>query len=101
MEKVIGLTLREEIKMNKWYDILKGKRITSIGIKAFDAVMADRQERTMSTILSEIQKWMQENRPKSAQAYTPTRGQLSQHISKRRDIQREEKRKDVVFYRKV
>ena len=99
-EKAIGLIARRETKLNKWYDILKGKRISAIGIKAFDAVMADRQERTMSVILSEIKYWFQQNRPDSAQGYIPTRNQLGQHISKRRDIQREVRR-DTVFYRKV
>ena len=84
----------------EWFGILKAKRISAIGIKAFDAVMSDGKERTMSVILSETKKWMQENRPESAQSYAPTRGQLSQYIGKRRDIQKEQKQK-ANFYRKV
>ena len=84
----------------EWFGVLKAKRMSAIGIKAFDAVMADGQERTMSVILSEIKKWMQENRPESAQNYMPTRNQLSQYIRKRRDIKKEQKQK-ATFYRKV
>jgi hypothetical protein len=84
----------------EWFGVIKGKRLSAIGIKALNTVMADGQERTMSVILSETKKWMQENRPESAQDYTPTRGQLSQYIRKRKDIKKEQKQR-ATFYRKV
>ena len=84
----------------EWFGVLKAKKMTAIAIEAFNAVMADGQERTMSVILSEIKYWFQQNRPDSAQGYIPNRNQLGQHISKRRDIQKE-KRRDTLFYRKV
>ena len=84
----------------KWFGVLKRNRISTIGIKAFENVMADGKERTMSVILSEIKHWMQENRPESAQGYAPSRNQLGMHISKRKDIQKREKR-ETLFYRKV
>ena len=83
----------------EWFGVLKSRGLSAIGIKAFDSVMDDGQERTMSVILSEIKKWMQENRPESAQGYIPTREQLTQYIRKRRDIKKETKQ-GVFFYRK-
>lgn len=84
----------------EWFGVLKAKRMTAIAIEAFNAVMADGQERTMSVILSEIKYWFQQNRPESAQGYIPTRDQLTQYIRKRKDIQKETKR-NTPFYRKV
>jgi len=91
---------------NRWFDVLKaGKRMYSLAIQAFDAVMDDRQERRMDGILSEMENWFQENRPASIR-YMPSKVALSLYIRKRRDIKREirylpELRQNAPFYRKV